>query len=278
MNTLRLFLTVLSLIPSIGFSENPRQWVINFGKTLDFADYNPYSIIVLEENPSPLVIEILREQDKEVLGHIHLGQIDSKNRFYQMAKKEGLISNRENDPSNTNYIEIANPKWTKMVIEWMIPYTLFSRFDGLILEGVDSFLKTQKEDSKEYTDFKTAFAHLIKTIRLHYPQLKIALKNGYSILPEIAGDIDIEIAEATYTQYNADEKKYTRTEDQFYEKRLKALNSAKEINPNLEILTLDYWPLDDTSTIKKIYEKQREQGFLPYVTTFEKEQIVPEPK
>lgn len=265
------------LLPLSVVSEENIRWVIDYGKTLDFDKFDPYSIVVLNENPSPMMIEMLREQDKEVFGHINLSQINSTNRFYQMAKKEGVLLESKDENTGSNLVDIKQKAWTKMMIEWIIPYALLSRFDGLLIDGVDNYLNRHQEGSQAFTADQSAFIRLIKTIRLHYPQKVIILKNGYTVLPEVAKEIDMEIVEASYGRYNAKEKKYELVPDEAYKKYLDELKAAREHNPNLKILTLDYWSPDDSSTIKQIYEKQRKQGFIPYVSSYEKDIILPEP-
>lgn len=259
-------------------AEETKHWIVNYGKSLDYETFQPYSMIILNKNPSMMVVEVLREQGKQVFGHLSITEIDPKSRFYQMAQNKKLLIEGIKTPSAGNFVDVKNKEWVKMVIEEIIPYALFERYDGLVLDDIDSFLSMERKNPKEYEGSSTAIVRLIQTIRLNYPQLKLFMQNAYPLLTQVAADINGEIAESTYSQYNSTNKKYEQVPDQIAKDRLKALEKAKEINSSLEILSLDYWSADQPDEIKKIYKQQREHDFIPYVSTNDLTTIIPEPK
>ena len=164
------------------------------------------------------------------------------------------------------------------MIEELIPQILYQRFDGIFIDTIDNAVHLEESDPQKYHGMKQAAIDLIKAIRLNYPSMKIMLNRGFEILPQVAKDIDMELGESIYTDWNPNKKTYELVAAPLYKKNVQVLRDAKKINPNLEIFTLDYWNLKDEAGIKKIYQVERENGFIPYVSTLDLTQVVPEPK
>jgi hypothetical protein len=118
---------------------------------------------------------------------------------------------------------------------------------------------------------------LIKTIRLNYPDMPIMINRGFDILPEIAKDINMFLAENILVDHNFKTGNNYFVPERQYQEYVERLKEAKKINPNLEIYTLDYWDPKDKEVIKKIYDIQRKHGFNPYVSTVELDKIILEP-
>ncbi len=157
------FILYFLLANSLGLcSDTPNRWVINDGKSLGFEQFYPYSLVILETSPDPMLVETLREQDKEVLAHLHLTKIDPKSRFYQMAQNKKLLIPDSKEPSEYSFVDVTKKEWIKMVIEEIIPHILFSRFDGLLLSDISPYLSTKKENSQGYQEASEAIIRLIK--------------------------------------------------------------------------------------------------------------------
>ena len=119
-----------------------------------------------------------------------------------------------------------------------------------------------------------AMARLIIDIRREFPNIPIAVNRGYSLLPKIAPSIDYLLGECVRADYDFSTKTYHRVSQQDYAEQVQILKSAKQRNPKLTILTLDYWNPRDAAGIARIYDEQRANGFSPYVSTIGLNEII----
>ena len=121
---------------------------------------------------------------------------------------------------------------------------------------------------------KEAAIHLVKAIRHHYPQTLLMINRAYSLLPDVAKDVDMVLGECVYADYNFKRKIYELVPEKEYRKQVKRLQDIQQAHPHLQIFTLDYWNPKDVSVIKEIYRKQRKNGFIPYVSTIDLTKII----
>jgi uncharacterized protein (TIGR01370 family) len=258
-------------------SPPPRKWVVYFAENLPNEIFAPYSLIVLEEDNRPDLSWFL-ENGKTVLGYLSIGEVSYLRPYYKEVEKEGLLLQVNPNWPDSRMIDVRNKLWTKRVIEQLIPNLLFQRFSGLFLDTADNAAYLEEKAPRKYAGMKDAMVNLIKTIRLHYPEMPIMLNRGIDLLPQVAKDINIVVAENILVDHDFENNTDKFVPDEQYQNDVKRLKEAQKINPKLEVYTLDYWNPKDTEGIKKIYAIQRKNGFNPYVSTVELNKIIPEPQ
>ncbi len=159
-----------------------------------------------------------------------------------------------------------------------LPYILNKGFSGIFIDTLDNpiALSRYDEDKEKYPNMENGAINLIKTIRRNYPKIKIMVNRAFEIIPEIAPYIDYVLAESVYSGYDFELKKPKVLSENERENYTKMLKKFKDDFPHLKIMTLDY--SDDKEEIKKIYKYQRENGFIPYVSTVSLDEVISEPK
>ena len=175
-------------------------------------------------------------------------------------------------------MDVRGLSWNKRILENLIPRILHHGFEGIFIDTVDNAGYLENKDPKKYAGMRKSAINIIKSIRHHYPHIVIMLNRGYDILEEVAPYVDIVLGESVYTDYNFKKKEYFINEESLFQQQVQTLKKAQTINPNLKVFTLDYWPEDDWKGIVKIYAKQRENGFHPYVSTINLNKVMKEPK
>ena len=115
---------------------------------------------------------------------------------------------------------------------------------------------------------------LVRSIRLHYPNISLAMNRAYPILPEVEHLLNYELAESVYGDYDFINRTYSPTPVSLAKRQVEMLQAAQNRRPGLTILTLDYWNPSDHRGIQKLYDKQRANGFQAYVGTINLDRIV----
>jgi uncharacterized protein (TIGR01370 family) len=174
-------------------------------------------------------------------------------------------------------VDLRSPSWTRLLLDRVIPSILDQGFDGLFLDTLDDAAHLERLDPVRYAGMTRASARLVRSIRARFPGVLLMMNRAYEILPEVDTEIDWVLGESVRADYDFDARVYRLVPDEPYRRQVSLLQEALERRPRLRVLTLDYWDPDDLDGIRRIYEEQRANGFVPYVSTLELDRIVPEP-
>lgn len=269
-----LAMHALSLFGSTPVSE---RWVAFYGAQASQAALQPYSLLVFDSDEHP-PLEQFEGKDRTILGYISMGEVEEWRNHFAEIKSEGILFDANPNWQESYFVDLRDPRWAKRIIEQLIPKVLFQRFSGIFIDTLDNAEYLESLDPVKYKDMRNAAIHLVKAIRMHYPQIKIMLNRSFDILPEVGGDVDMLLGESIYSRYDFAEKKYIRVPQDEYIAQLKLMQEAKKIYPKLELFSLDYWDPSDAKGLKEIYEVERSRGLIPYVATVGLNEIIPEPK
>jgi uncharacterized protein (TIGR01370 family) len=239
----------------------------------EFANYD---VIVFDrENHPPL--GNLNSKGKVLLGYVSGGELDSTRSDFNQVKQAHILLGQNQNWKNSYIVDVRSPRWTAHLIEDVIPEILRKGFDGIFIDTLDSVEDLEAKNPKKYHGMTQGAVNMIKTIRKHYPQMKIMVNRAYKILPNVAHDIDYVLAESTLAQYDFSTGNSSLFPDEIYQEYVGKAENLKRQAPHLQIMTLDYWDMNDPAGVQKLYIKQRENGFIPYVTTVDLENIHHQP-
>lgn len=274
-----LFTALLSLFPAITFAGKESastKWVVYYGDALSAEEFRPYDLIVFDSIAHPR-LRPLRNQGKTLLAYLSLGEIEKTHPKFDQFKAEGLLLEESPVWPGNYLIDIRNPKWAQYLIEDAIPRIFHKRFDGLMLDTLDSIIHAWQDDPQKYKGMDKAAVNLLEAIHMHYPHAKLMLNRSFELGESLLPHVDMLLVEGVFSRYNTKKGEgELRSEAEFLPviERVKMLKQRK---PGLEIYALDYWNPDDRSGVKEIYQLQREQGFHPYVSSPDLQQHTPEP-
>lgn len=258
-------------------SPKPLKWAVNFGPNLPPSAYNPYSLIILESDNHPDIAKLL-ESGKTVLAYLSIGEIASSRPYFSKLQAQGLLLQENQNWPGSYMVDLRNKEWTKKIITDLIPSLLFQHFNGVFLDTADNAEYLESKDPKANQGMQEAAVRLIKAIRLNYPDMIIVMNRGFALLPKVADSINMVVAESILSDHSVNSGTKKLVPEKEYQESVFQLQNAKKINPNLKVLTLDYWDPEDKEGIKKIYVTQRKNGFQPYVSTADLEKVIPEPE
>lgn len=206
-----------------------------------------------------------------------LGEAENYRKYYHILEQKNLLLDKNPLWKGHSIIDIRKPEWTAYVNDVLIPATLAQGFDGIMIDTLDSVIDLENTNPKKYPDMKQAAINLVKAIRIRYPAIKIMVNRGFAVLPVIAGNIDMVMAESIYSDWQPGKKKPVILSLKDYNDYINILKNAQKQTPLLKIYTIDYWPPADKKAIKRIYMVQRQSGFIPYVSTLNLQSVYPEP-
>lgn len=281
----KLVIVVLSIVLSGIFflsaqaiaQEKQEKWVVYYGAELPSKRFLPYDVIVFDGQKSP-ALRPLMNRNKILLGYLSIAEAEQYRHDYKRIEEMGVLLSENPHWPGHYVVDIRNPQWVKYIIEVKIPEILHKKFDGLMLDTLDSALYLWEKDKKKYKGMDSSAINLLATIRKHYPNIKIMLNRGFHVLPEVAPYIDMVLAESIMVNFNTDSESPQYFDEAVTQEYVNIINEAKKDNPHMKVYSLDYWPSEDEEAVRTIYAKQRARGYIPYVTTIDLMQEHAEPK
>ena len=278
--SMRVFGCVVVL--ALGFSpafvaENSLRWVCYYSDSAPVSAFDNFDLLILDSEHHP-DLAALSTRGKKLIGYLSIGEAEDHRAYFGAVKTEGILLQENKNWPGSFFVDVRDPRWTKRIIEQLIPDVLRRGFTGIFLDTADNAGYLESLDPQRYKGMAGAMASLIKDVRRHFPQMPIVMNRGFDILPQVAGDIDMVLGESILADYEFDSKQYRLTPRAEYRTALNLLKDAQKRNRRLTVLTLDYWDPADTKGIARIYREQRANGFAPYVATPLLDRIIVEPK
>lgn len=274
---MRTFLTLFSLCLLSLPARAGERWAAYYTDRLPASAFNSYSLLVFDSHAHPELIS-LRYRDALALGYVSLAEKGDYRPWFAEMRRLGLLLKPVPGRESEYYIDVRKPEWAAMLTETIIPELLRQGFGGIMLDTADSAIALEEAEPVKYKGMKDALIRLIHVIRMHYPFLPIMLNRGFAVLPQAAADVDMVLAESIYSFYDAKTGKTHLQPQEHYASVTQMLKNLQTARPSLKIYTLDYWPPEDTAGQKAIYRIQRENGFIPYVSTPDLQSLLGEPE
>jgi uncharacterized protein (TIGR01370 family) len=276
-----LFLGLISFLSgqneAAGGTGVVQRFAVYYTDEAPMSEFDNFDLLVFDSDYHP-ALNTLADRGKTLLGYISLGEVEDNRAYYDDVKKEGILLQENRYWKGSYFVDLRDSRWTRRVIERLIPRILGRGFQGLFLDTLDNAAHLEQINPSKFKGMQSAAADLVKTIRYHYPSIQIMLNRAYEILPAVGEDIDMVLGESVFADYNFETKSYHRVPPKLYRQQVEILSNARRQSPTLQIMTLDYWDPGDRDGLLEIYSEQRKNGFVPYVATVELDRVVPEPR
>ncbi|MBY0407211.1 MAG: endo alpha-1,4 polygalactosaminidase [Rickettsiales bacterium] len=258
------------------YRQKPERWAVLYSREGDMQQLQTYDLLVFDRDGHPDLAP-LQNNKRVLLGYVSFGEAEVNRKDYEQVKALGVLISGVEGWKGGDFIDVRNPVWHAYMLDTIIPELLQKGFSGVMLDTTDNLIWLEHKDPVAFAGMQQAAIGLIQKIRKRYPDMPIMMNRGLDILPSVSADIDMLLAESTYTSWSLAEGKPGMASDAdqaFYRTKLK--------RPPFRfhwprIYSLDYWPPEETDAVKKIYIKQRQEGYAPFVSTPDLQKLYPEP-
>lgn len=253
-----------------------KPWVVYYADKEPVEAFESFRLLVLDSETHP-PLRPLSERGKVLLGYLSVGEVESHRPWYAKVKRWGILKDENPNWKGSYYVDLRDPRWISLVVEELVPMLLRRGFDGVFLDTLDNPVYLEQAQPQKYKGMTEAAAQLVRAIRRNYPAIPIMMNRAYPLLPRVERDIDFELGESVYADYDFKTKSYKLVDRPLYQEQVKLLKDAQKRRPELRVMTLDYWSPADPDGVRRIYKEQRANGFDPYVATIDLDRIVKEP-
>lgn len=253
----------------------PSRWALYYAADAEPIAFAPYEMVVLDGDRHPPIGPLV-ERGKTVLGYLSLCEAASTRSYFGDLRAEGLLLDEHPVWRGSHYIDVRDARWSRRVIEDLIPRLLRRGFTGVFLDTLDDAAMLDRQAGRH--GMREAAIRLVKAIRRHYPDLTLMMNRGYDLLPAVERDVDAVLAESLHGTYDFATKQYRRVSAADTAAQLAVLRAARARRPALRLYALEYWDPEDRDGVAGLYRTARAAGLEPYVATIELDRLVPEPR
>ena len=203
----------------------PKSFVICYNPGVPSKDFAPYAMVVVDyAYPSDAVAE-LRRQGKSVFGYLSIAKVHEERPFASDVKSLGIEQTRDAKFSGTVRVNAADPNWSQLLVQVVVPRMKSLGFNGIFLDDLDD-LKERKLERHGVT--------LIREIRRMNPDMKIMANRGLEYLADFASQVDFVLLESCFVL----EGKLRKPADSAWAMGL--LRGGMGVNPKLQGVAIDY--------------------------------------
>ncbi|WP_292248475.1 endo alpha-1,4 polygalactosaminidase [Mesonia sp.] len=215
-----------------------------------YGDFYPeqikgYQTVVLEGSHfSKADIEILKKQNKTVLGYISLGEVNSDAAYYDSLKEFTL---GKNEIWDSYILDLENHYTSEVLLKLFNEAMQTKGLDGLFLDNVDNYGPYGPTPEK----LPALVSFLVKVKEL-YPEIYLLQNAGVFITDQTQEYINAMAIESVASDYNFKTNKYRLRNFKEFEEQLERLKEIHE-QYDLPIILIEY---ADTKKLRsKILER-----------------------
>ena len=222
----------------------------------------------LTRNFERLVVDVdnLKEWPKpgraELFAYLSVGEI-GPGRPWRREVPEHLVLGH-NRTWGSAIVDTGSPAWRELLLTKVIPPLRARGVRGLFLDALDSFEQVTAA-GPERTRHERGIAALVDAIRSRFPELKLVLNRGFTILPLLARPPDGIVVESLFHTGEPQGSTFEAVPDAITTELLQTLRGVRA-RWNLPIAVIDYAPLADRVLCRALARRILAEGFDPYIT------------
>lgn len=248
------------------------RFAIFYDEQTSARSLKDYDLLVFHPDGHPPLDSL--DSKQKVLAYISIGEADEG----QLTQAEqAVLAVKSNDTWNSQMVDVRQALWQDKIVDELAANAIKAGFDGFMLDTADSAIHLELTDPKNNAGMASAAVTIIARLRKTYPDALIMLNRGMEIWTAAAPHIDMILAESMLTDYDFKAQKAFKHDAENHYRYMAQLRRIKQAYPYLTLYSVDYWDMNDVNGVKKIYQQQRRNGLIPYVSTPQLDTVFNEP-
>ena len=217
--------------------------------------------IVQPDTLTPAELAVVHQSATLVVAYLSVGEAEPDRAWYKDGRVDQAWILGKNENWGSFFVDAGQPGWQKLMVD-LAGESIRQGYDGVFLDTVDTV--------DVYPKTKAGMIALIQQLRAAYPQALLVMNRGFSVVKEVAGDVDAVMFEDLSTTYNFESKTYAYADDTATALAMATLSQ----NTSMPILALDYAPPDNPGMAYRAVQVARSYGFIPAVSVIDLDKIV----
>lgn len=252
---------LLLLIPA-----SAERFCVNYSANPDLRELGRFDEVIVSPYARVNVHAMVRAAQIPY-AYLSLVEIAPDARYRADALRRGIPLLNRNPTWNSDVVDIASPAWTDYVVNVLAAQAVDMGFRGFFLDTADSLALAEQHVPARAKDFRAGLVRIIKTLRQKYPDRRIILNRGFTILGDVIGEVDGVLVESLFRKYDFAKKAYvpeTTDGTQWLSNILDRIQKAGR-----EVYVVDYVAPSDRKLARETAERIRALGYHPFISTVE---------
>lgn len=193
--------------------------------------------------------------------YVSVGEVHPQ-RPYRAKMPAGWLIGRNQD-WGADIVDQSQPDWPRFFVDEVVAPLWQRGYRGLFLDTLDSYQIVAKTPESR-TAQEQGLARLIRTIRQRYPQMKLIANRGFEILPQVAGQLDMLVAESLYQGWDAGKRSYRKVPEA---DRVWLRDKLRDVQQRyrLPVAAIDYVDPAQRELARETARLIAADGFVPWV-------------
>ena len=256
---------VILLFPARALCTEYGSYAICYDAKPPVSKLLEFEAVVLDPKVS-VDIKKLRKKGVSVFSYLSVGEINKATKEYKLFLDKKIMVSENPDWKDSFYVDVSSSEWRAYLLETAIPEIIKKGFNGLFLDTLDSPLRLMASDPKKYPKMNVYLCELIKEIRNKFPRIEIIANNFEGHADEIGPYVDGFNVEELISAYDFKTKSYGKIKRSESVERIRRLKKVSE-KYGVQIFVVDYVSPGNKKTALYVYNKVKELGFVPYIST-----------
>ncbi|MEM9950470.1 MAG: endo alpha-1,4 polygalactosaminidase [Chloroflexota bacterium] len=254
----------VSQTPVEAFAD-AENFVVYYGQGL-VGELAGYDVAIIQpQTLSDADLRLLNNSGTVTLAYLSVGEAESERDYYRDGRFDEDWVLGTNDIWGSEYVDVSEEEWQELIIELAGQY-IAQGFRGVFLDTVDTV--------DLFPNMDDDMVQLITTLRETYPNMVMIQNRGFSVLDETAPVLDGVMFESMSTSYNFETETYFQVEESVNQNLIQTLQQLQS-DYDLQVLALNYAPIDNQELIDYARENAIDNGFLASVSEITLQSIYP---
>lgn len=256
----RFFLLILFLpLPLLG-----KYLFVDYSADVSEADLAAYDTFILSPDSFGEGLPGKVADSQIRLGYLSVCEISPDASYREEAIAAGVTFEGKNETWNSDLVDPGAPAWREFVTGTLAPGIMEKGFDGFFLDTAESVELLAAQDPDRADRFREGLVGLVQSLRQAYPEAKIVINRGFTVLPELYETVDGVLAESLYRSYDYGSGEYSEVAPAGSEWLLGHLHEA--LRNGLTVYVIDFLPRTEHSLAAETVERIRKDGFVPLIS------------
>jgi len=187
----------------------------------------------------------------KLIAYVSVGERTQKGKYRVLGK---------NTVWNTYVMDLKDEDYIKE-LKKEIKLLLKQGYDGVFLDTLDSYRPYVKP--KDWREYEKILEEIVLSIKKEFPDKLVVLNRGFGIAERLSGYVDGVVVESLFKGIKGVED-YTDVPPEDRKWLLEKISVLKE--KGIPVVIVDYLPPNRKKEARKVAERIRELGFIPFVS------------
>ncbi len=244
--------------------SNAGSFYVDYSKSIEVGDVLAHSESILHPTVDLDVSELVASGHTS-LGYLSIGEIAADAIYRGNAIASGVKRPMKNEVWNSEVVDLSDEAWLTFVIGELAQEIVDRGFSGFFLDTMDAVDLLSARNPERAEAYRGGLVALVKALRERFPEKKIVVNRGFSVMEAIRSSIDGVLVESVFGTFQHDTGDFLDVKEADTEALLNLLGPLRD--SGMSIYVLDYASPDAVTRGQELARKAAAEGFHSLVST-----------